>query len=203
MMIALSAKNKIGFINNTLTMPEYEQQLKIWQRCNDLVISWILNTLTRDISDSVLYAEASQILWNELNSRYGQANGAKFFQFQKNLCQSTQGRSNISTYGTIGSNILMMQPIPSISSAYGILMQDEKQNEIHTTIDFTTTSASTSERSGAPTSGGIGENRRTLACTHCKKNGHSVNKKLNFNQVLQLQMLIIMPQPSIKNLSEV
>ncbi|XP_076943273.1 uncharacterized protein LOC143613465 [Bidens hawaiensis] len=98
MAIALSAKNKLGFINNTLTMPENEQQLAIWQRCNDMVISWILKTLTGDISSSVLYAENAQILWNELNSRYGQANGAKFCQLQKNLCQMTQGSSDIATY---------------------------------------------------------------------------------------------------------
>ncbi|XP_076922179.1 uncharacterized protein LOC143604786 [Bidens hawaiensis] len=80
MMIALSAKNKLGFINNTLTMPNNEQQMVVWQHFNDMVISRIFITLTRDISDSVLYAETAQILWNELNSRYGQANGANFYQ---------------------------------------------------------------------------------------------------------------------------
>ncbi|XP_076913228.1 uncharacterized protein LOC143571773 [Bidens hawaiensis] len=137
-----------------------------------MVISWILNTLTRDISDSVLYAETAQILWNELNSCYGQANGAKFYQLQNNLCQITQGSTDIATYftkmksiwdelnaintipsctcgsaysfakrdtdqrliqflvclilsyDTIRSNILMMQSLPSINRAYGILMQD-------------------------------------------------------------------------------
>ncbi|XP_076895197.1 uncharacterized protein LOC143547726 [Bidens hawaiensis] len=80
MMIVLSARNKLGFINNTLTMPNYEQHMAVWNRCNDMVISRILNTLSRDISDSILYSETAKILWNELNSRYGQENGAKFYQ---------------------------------------------------------------------------------------------------------------------------
>ncbi|XP_076942039.1 uncharacterized protein LOC143611775 [Bidens hawaiensis] len=65
-----------------------------------MVISWILNTLTRDISYSVLYAETAQILWNDLNSRYGKENGAKFYQLQKNLCQIIQGSSDIAAYFT-------------------------------------------------------------------------------------------------------
>ncbi|XP_076925997.1 uncharacterized protein LOC143589015 [Bidens hawaiensis] len=95
---ALSAKNKLGFINNTLTMPVNELHLVIWQHCNDMVISWILNTLSHDIRDSVLYAETTQVLRHELNTRYGQENGPKFYQLQKNLCQITQGSSDITTY---------------------------------------------------------------------------------------------------------
>ncbi|XP_076935356.1 uncharacterized protein LOC143601982 [Bidens hawaiensis] len=98
MTIALSAKNNIGFINNTVTMPTTQPYLSNWQRCNDMVISWILNTLNHDICDSVLYAETAQSLWNELNSRYGQANGARVYQLHKNLCQISQGNSDIATY---------------------------------------------------------------------------------------------------------
>ncbi|XP_076911873.1 uncharacterized protein LOC143569974 [Bidens hawaiensis] len=63
-----------------------------------MVISWILNTLNHDIRDSVLYAETAQNLWNELNFRYGQASGARVYQLQKNLCQISQGSSDIATY---------------------------------------------------------------------------------------------------------
>ncbi|XP_076916119.1 uncharacterized protein LOC143575714 [Bidens hawaiensis] len=68
MMIALSAKT--SSFDNTSTISVNELPLAIWQPCNDMVILWILNTLTRDISDSVLYAEIAQIIWNELNTRY-------------------------------------------------------------------------------------------------------------------------------------
>lgn len=69
MSIAISAMNKLGFINNTVPMPANQTHLVLWQRCNDMVISWILNTFNHDIRDSVLYAETAQNLWNELNSR--------------------------------------------------------------------------------------------------------------------------------------
>ncbi|XP_076881114.1 uncharacterized protein LOC143529151 [Bidens hawaiensis] len=156
------------------------------------MISWILNTLTRDISDSVLYAATAQILWNELNSRYGQSNWdelntiniipsctcgaahsfAKRYGDQR-LIQFLIGLNP--SYDTI-RNILMMRPLPSINCEYGIQMHDEKQKEIHTIPDFIAFSASVNASSGGPTSGGTGEHRRTLVCTHCKRNGHSVNK---------------------------
>ncbi|XP_076943782.1 uncharacterized protein LOC143614151 [Bidens hawaiensis] len=159
-------------------MPANELHLTIWQRCNDMVISWNLNTLTCDISDSVLYPETTQILWNELNTRYDQANGARFYQLQKNLCQITQAAQLFvkreedqrliqflvgfnPSYDTIRSNILIMQPLPSINRAYGILIQDETQKEIHTTTDFIASSESMNASSKGPTSGVTRENRRT------------------------------------------
>ncbi|XP_076888918.1 uncharacterized protein LOC143539474 [Bidens hawaiensis] len=225
MSIALSAKNKLGFINNTVPMPANQTHLALWQRCNDMVISWILNTLNHDVCDSVLYAEATQNLWNELNSRYGQVSGARVYQLQKNLYQISQESSDIATYfakmksnwdelnvvnsipssmcgaahafakrkedqrliqflvglnpsyDMIRSNILMTQPFPSIDYAYGILIQDDKQKEIHaTTIDFTASSASMHVNTRGPVSDGTGENKRNLVCTHCKRNGHSLSK---------------------------
>ncbi|XP_076889165.1 uncharacterized protein LOC143539851 [Bidens hawaiensis] len=85
MSIALSAKNKLGSINNIVPMPANQVHLALWQRCNDMVISWILNTLNHDIRDSVLYAETAQTLWKELNSRYEQASDARIYQLQKNI----------------------------------------------------------------------------------------------------------------------
>lgn len=42
MMLILSAKNKLGFVNGTVTAPEpTSPDYKAWERCNDLVISWI------------------------------------------------------------------------------------------------------------------------------------------------------------------
>nr|XP_009784460.1 PREDICTED: uncharacterized protein LOC104232873 [Nicotiana sylvestris] len=53
-IIALSAKNKLGFIDGTYYEPDASStDFKQWNRCNDMVISWILNSLSKDIA--VLY----------------------------------------------------------------------------------------------------------------------------------------------------
>ncbi|KAI3808885.1 hypothetical protein L1987_24848 [Smallanthus sonchifolius] len=61
MSIALSAKNKICFVDGTVVRPLSSPNLELWKICNDMVISWILNTLSSDISESVLYVETDQV----------------------------------------------------------------------------------------------------------------------------------------------
>ncbi|XP_076915821.1 uncharacterized protein LOC143575299 [Bidens hawaiensis] len=138
MMIALSAKNKLCIINNNVTMPVNETHLAFWQRCNDMVISWILNTLTHDIRNSVLYAETAQILWNDLTSHYGQSNGAKIYQLQKNFCQITQGSCDIATYfAQMKSNWDELNAINTIPSCTcGVAHSFAKRDEDQMLIQF-------------------------------------------------------------------
>lgn len=101
MLIALSAKNKIGFVNGCVEKPSKDSpDLRCWERCNDMVISWILNALVKDISDSVLYNSTAKEIWTELEQRFSQSNGAHLFQLQRDLSQITQGNFDIATYFT-------------------------------------------------------------------------------------------------------
>lgn len=172
MTIALSAKNKRGLVDGTVASSSTNSNL--WSRCNDMVISWILNTLNRDISESVSYVTTAKQLWTELCDRYGQGNGANYYQFQKSLSDISQGNCSIAvyfaeikriwdeiqsslivatcscgaattiakkeeeqrliqslmglntTYDQAMGNILMMEPLPSVSKAYSMLIHDEK-----------------------------------------------------------------------------
>ncbi|KAK4740327.1 hypothetical protein R3W88_004024 [Solanum pinnatisectum] len=40
-MIALSAKNKLRFIDGSLIVPTDGNLQKAWSRCNDMVLSWL------------------------------------------------------------------------------------------------------------------------------------------------------------------
>ena len=58
--IALLAKPKIGFINGTYTKPDLSSPLlPYWQCCNDMVLSWLLNSVHESIRDSVFFCESS------------------------------------------------------------------------------------------------------------------------------------------------
>lgn len=65
-----------------------------------MVTSWILNSLTKEISDSVEYVNDSVELWKELEDRYDQTNGAKLYQIQKEINDLTQGNLDITVYYT-------------------------------------------------------------------------------------------------------
>lgn len=46
MLIALSAKNKLAFVNGALPKPALDDpNYNAWVRCNDMIISWILFNL--------------------------------------------------------------------------------------------------------------------------------------------------------------
>nr|XP_009793770.1 PREDICTED: uncharacterized protein LOC104240599 [Nicotiana sylvestris] len=100
-LIAISAKNKLGFINGTCGEPalnaaEHSQ----WSRCNDMVTSWLLNSLTKEIGDTVIYSRTAKDLWSSLEHRFGQSSGAKLYHLQKEISKLAQGNSSIAGYFT-------------------------------------------------------------------------------------------------------
>ncbi|XP_074264214.1 uncharacterized protein LOC141586778 [Silene latifolia] len=101
MLIALSAKNKIGFIDGTIPKPAASASTaKNWQRCNDIVFSWILNSVSPDIAKSILYSATAEVAWRELEERFGQTNGAQLYGVHKKLNEFSQGNDSIAVYFT-------------------------------------------------------------------------------------------------------
>jgi len=64
--MALRAKNKFGFIDGSKTIPKKKEDILTWQRCTDLVASWILNSVSTEICPSILYAETSTQIWSDI-----------------------------------------------------------------------------------------------------------------------------------------
>ncbi|KAH0669476.1 hypothetical protein KY285_025467 [Solanum tuberosum] len=101
MLIALTAKNKSGFIDGSTHELVVGTNLhNAWSRANNMVIFWLLNSLSREISESVLYSSTAKELWAELEARFGQSSGAKLFQLQMELSDLVQGSYDIATYYT-------------------------------------------------------------------------------------------------------
>jgi hypothetical protein len=71
----LSAKNKMGFIDGTITAPSpLNENYTSWKRCNDMVTLWIVNSVHPDISNSITYTESVAAIWNNLEKRFSQNN---------------------------------------------------------------------------------------------------------------------------------
>lgn len=95
--IALSVKNKLGFINVESQRPEDTSlDLQYWEQCNNMVISCILN----DISKGMLYSTTVKEIWSELEECFGQSNGAQLFEVEKELNQISHGSSSIVAHYT-------------------------------------------------------------------------------------------------------
>ena len=58
MVLALNSKNKLSFVNGSIKAPLEEtdpEAYATWSRYNDMIHSWIGNTLNPEIADSVIY----------------------------------------------------------------------------------------------------------------------------------------------------
>ncbi|XP_075100974.1 uncharacterized protein LOC142176701 [Nicotiana tabacum] len=72
----------------------------LWERCDDMVTSWILNSLAKEITDSVKYVADAFKLWRELEDSYDQTNGTKLYQIQKEINDLSQGALEVTSYYT-------------------------------------------------------------------------------------------------------
>ncbi|CAH1440348.1 unnamed protein product [Lactuca virosa] len=216
--IFLLAKNKFGLVDGTIaqplvTSPSYSS----WNRVNSMVISWILNSLSKNIADSVLMLQSAHEIWQELNQRYEQYDGALIYHIHQQLYSLSQNSDDFSSYFTkltkmwdelrivqglpacscgtaagihkfledqrliqllmglndsykvIRGQILMMKPLPSVATAYSMIIQEEQQLNINLPSSFTN-EVVTMNMSVASS---IIQNKKPLACNQCKKNGHS------------------------------
>ncbi|XP_060211652.1 uncharacterized protein LOC132639200 [Lycium barbarum] len=100
-LIALSAKNKLIYIEaSSVTPSSHSSEYKMWSRCNDMVTSWLLNSLLKEIAGSVIYSKSAKELWKDLEDRFGQPNGATLYHLQKQLADLVQGSLDIAAYYT-------------------------------------------------------------------------------------------------------
>ncbi|KHN22372.1 hypothetical protein glysoja_033065, partial [Glycine soja] len=102
MILALDGRNKLGFVNGSIPIPDSNDTAKLhtWKRNNSIVASWILNSLTKEISASVIYSTSASNIWNDLEKRFNIKNGPKIFQLRKALLNCVQGTNSINIYFT-------------------------------------------------------------------------------------------------------
>lgn len=99
--IALSVKNKIGIINGTNKKPNSQSKYaNAWERCNSMVISSILNSVSSEIRQSIVYFGTACEMWENLLTRYSQSDAPRIFHVRKSITLCTQGALSVNAYFT-------------------------------------------------------------------------------------------------------
>ncbi|CAA0836919.1 Unknown protein, partial [Striga hermonthica] len=98
-MIALGAKTKLGFINGEIEKPdENSEGYAVWKKVDWTVLSWILNSLSKDIAESFVYADTSKELWEDICQRFGENNGPLKYKIQREISNHCQGNKSVMEY---------------------------------------------------------------------------------------------------------
>nr|GEX76749.1 retrovirus-related Pol polyprotein from transposon TNT 1-94 [Tanacetum cinerariifolium] len=169
MLIALSAKNKLKLINGDYDEPSIDSSLKAyWERANDMLISWILNTVSEQIANEIVELKQSNctidVYYHKLKGLWDEIDAIEFPYAC--TCQ-----------------ILLMQPLPLVAKAYNMLRQEEKQRDfpkhpVSTPVTLNTYNQRNNQPTNPtnPTNVTHNERRNTfrkwIFCGYCKKEGH-------------------------------
>ncbi|XP_019228278.1 PREDICTED: uncharacterized protein LOC109209461 [Nicotiana attenuata] len=144
MIVSLSARNKIGFIDGSCTKPAVDSpQYRQWDRYGTVngtkvfEIKRELASTYQGTLDIASYFNKLKKLWDELgvmctshaNSCVCAAKeGLQKEKEEDRVHQFLMGLNEV--YVGVRSNILIMQPLSSLDTVYNILLQDEKQRQV-------------------------------------------------------------------------
>ncbi|XP_060200816.1 uncharacterized protein LOC132629096 [Lycium barbarum] len=142
-LIALLAKNKLGFIDGTCKMPDpdssdLEQRFGQSNGAKLFHLQKELSGIVQGNTDVAGYYTKIKRLWDELDSLNADnkcnCNCTYRGKDKQNKCLQDERLINFlmglnDTYSSARSNILMLKPLPNLNHAYLLLLQDENQRE--------------------------------------------------------------------------
>lgn len=103
--IYLRSKNKLGFINETLIRPNpTDSKYLVWDRCNNMVMASLTNSIENKISESVLWMDSAKDsakdIWEESHERYHKCDIFYISNLQEEIYAQKQGEQSITQYFT-------------------------------------------------------------------------------------------------------
>ncbi|XP_010507034.1 PREDICTED: uncharacterized protein LOC104783594 [Camelina sativa] len=101
MLMTLNVRNKMSFINGTITKPlETHLDFGTWSRCNDIVSTWLMNSVDKKKGQSLLYISTTEGMWKSIIFRFKQDDAPRIFAIEQRLSKIEQGSLDVTTYYT-------------------------------------------------------------------------------------------------------
>ncbi|XP_015158648.1 uncharacterized protein [Solanum tuberosum] len=99
--LALLGRNKIGLVDESYKQEDISAELRgQWERVNAIVLSWLLNSVSKSLLGGVPFASSAQGVWNDLKERFDQLDGSRTFGLHKEIATLQQGTDYVSAYFT-------------------------------------------------------------------------------------------------------
>ncbi|XP_019155956.1 PREDICTED: uncharacterized protein LOC109152764 [Ipomoea nil] len=117
MRIALEVKNKWGIIDGSISVPDVgHPEYGAWRRCNMIVSSWLLKSVSPSIAQSVIYFEKAKDIWEDLRKRFSQADPHRISELQDEIYNNKQGILSVTDYytrcKTLWEEMSALRPLP-------------------------------------------------------------------------------------------
>ncbi|XP_010412414.1 PREDICTED: uncharacterized protein LOC104698703 [Camelina sativa] len=101
MRMALNVRNKLGFINGSIPQPPSDHcDSGSWSRCNDMVSTWITNSVPKKIGQSLLFVPTAEGICKSLMSPFKQDDAPRVFQIEQRLNSIQKGAMDVTAYYT-------------------------------------------------------------------------------------------------------
>ncbi|XP_011078646.1 uncharacterized protein LOC105162338 [Sesamum indicum] len=165
---------KIDFVDGTAVRPTANtDEFKRWNRIDSMVTTWILNCMTKDLAESFMYVRSARKLWIELEARYGESSNPMIYQLQREI-----GQDNV--YDQARSQILLLEPLPTVTKAYSMMIRIEKQMNLN---NIELNSGAVFNVKGYNYKKKPVVDRRHVICEHCQRTGHTKESCFKLNGI--------------------
>lgn len=99
MRLGLLGKSKLGFVDGKHPREFFPPTLHdLWEKCNAIVLSWIINSIRKDLLSSVIYASNASKVWTDLKERFDKVDGSRIHFLHKEIHTMSQGTTTVSGY---------------------------------------------------------------------------------------------------------
>lgn len=96
---ALISNNKIEFINGGINKSQRNDPLfDSQEKCNLMVLSLIIKTISSHITESVIYVENVKDLWDKLKRRFSKEDYFKILDLLQDIHSIKHGEKNVSQF---------------------------------------------------------------------------------------------------------
>nr|GMC68017.1 uncharacterized protein LOC109168309 [Ipomoea batatas] len=99
MEMSLLSKNKLGFVDGTIAMPDVNDvKFPYWKRCNNMVSTWITRSVSTEIAQTIHWFGTAERIWKVLKARFSEDDIFRVSAFHAEVHQVKQGDLSVSSY---------------------------------------------------------------------------------------------------------
>ncbi|CAM8957069.1 unnamed protein product [Rhodiola kirilowii] len=96
--MALGIKMKLDFVRGEFPRPTDAYQGARWDKCNNVVLSWLIDSVSPEIGSSLIHADNCMHAWEDLEERFCGSNDFMVFSIQQEIALLMQDDKSIAQY---------------------------------------------------------------------------------------------------------